>query len=188
MRLRMAVGADRQRGAVMVEAAFVIPVMILLFFGLTQLAFGMNSASTSVGASRTGARLASSTYAGAARSGDAARLNSALDAIRTSVERDLDGLPMQGTPVRLWVYEADAAGQPSSGSTCSTSCIRWTWDGTRFASRAGTWSDPDACGAEVDSVGVRVVVDHDITSPFLSDITIHRATTMRLEPITDSAC
>lgn len=176
------------RGAVMVEAAFVIPVMFLLFFGLTQLAFGMSTASTAVGASRTGARLASSTYAEAARSGDAATIDAALDNIRSSVEREIDGRPSQATPLTLWVYEADAGGNPSSGAACASSCIRWTWNGTAFASRTGAWADPDACGSTVDSVAVRVALDHDISSPFMGDLTIRRTTTMRLEPITDAAC
>lgn len=176
---------DHDRGAAMIEATFVIPVMVLIFFGLTQLAFAMSTTSSATTASRTGARLASSSYAPAVASGTTA---ASLDNIRLGVERDLDGRPSQAEPVSLWVYEADGDGNPTSGASCSGSCIRWTWDGTQFASQTGTWTDPDACGTTIDWVGVRVVLEHDITAPALDDITVTRTTTMRLEPITDGSC
>jgi hypothetical protein len=172
----------------MVEAAFVIPVMLLIFFGLTQLAFGMSASSSATGASRTGARLAAATYAPAARGGVPAQLEANIDSIRLGVERDLEGRPAQTTPVRLEVYRAALTGRPASGAACSTDCISWTWNGTAFANRTGSWPSPDACGSTVDLVGVRVTLDHEINSPFLGDIEVQRATTMRLEPITDVAC
>ena len=172
----------------MVEAAVVIPVMLLLFAGLTQLAFAMSTSSSATGASRTGARLAASVYSDAARSGDAARLANTLDAIRTGVERDLVGRPSGATPTSLWLYRADAAGNPASGASCASDCIRWTWDGTQFASRTGTWSNPDSCGSVIDKVGVRVSLVYDVTSPFLGDVTVRRTTTMRLEPVTNLTC
>jgi hypothetical protein len=171
----------------MVEAAFVIPVMMLVFFGLTQLAFATSTASTAVSGTRTGARLASSTYAAAARSGDSATIAATLDTIRLSVERDVEGRPSQATPLNLWIYEANATGDPIAGA-CANSCIRWTWDGTQFASQTGTWLDPDACGTTIDWVGVRLTFAHDISSPFMGDLEVERDTTMRLEPTTDAAC
>jgi len=178
----------RERGAVMVETAIVVPVMLLIFAGLTQLAFAMSTSSAATGASRTGARLAASVYAEAALSGDATQLNNTLDAIRLGVERDLSGRPSGATPTTLWLFRADANGNPASGPSCSSDCVRWTWNGTQFASRSGTWTTPDSCGSVVDTVGVRVSLTYDVASPFLGDISIRRATTMRLEPVTNLAC
>jgi hypothetical protein len=175
-------------GAVMLEAAFVLPVMFILLFGVIQLAFAMSTSSSATTASRTGARLASATYAEAARSGNATVLSNALSAIRIGVERDLDGRPAQATPLTLWVYRANANGDPASGSSCSSDCIKWTWSGGSFGSRTGSWSDPDACGTTIDFIGVRVALIHDVSSPFLGDVNVKKTTTMRLEPITNTAC
>lgn len=172
----------------MVETAIVVPIMLLLFAGLTQLAFAMSTSSSATGASRTGARVAASVYAEAALSGDATKLDATLDAIRLGVERDLSSRPPGATPTTLWLFRADANGNPASGAACSSDCVRWTWDGTQFASRAGTWTDPDSCGSTVDTVGVRVSLGYDVASPLLGDITIRRGTTMRLEPVTNLAC
>ena len=177
-----------ERGSVMVETAIVVPVMLLIFAGLSQLAFAMSTSSSATGASRSGARLAASVYAEAALSGDATQLNNTLDAIRLGVERDLSSRPAGATPTTLWLYRANASGDPASGAACASDCIRWTWNGTQFASRSGTWPNPDSCGSVVDSVGVRVSLTYDVASPLLGDVTIRRSTTMRLEPVTNLAC
>lgn len=182
--------ARGEHGAVLIEFAIVLPVMLIIAFGLLQLGFAFKTSSTVTGATRTGARVISSTYPAAARAGVAER-DLALDNIRISIERDLVGLPAQAVPTTLWIYEADVNGDPTSGPSCTSSCIRYTWNpGTEhFDQDAGTdWPDPTSCGADVDRVGVQVTALHDIDSPFLNDLVVTRDTIMRLEPVTDAAC
>ena len=175
-------------GAALIEFAIILPLMLIILFGLTQLGFAMKTSSTVTGATRSGARVVSATYPAAARSGDPTTIANTLDSVRIAVERDLVGLPPQATPLTLVVFEADASGNPTGGASCASSCISWTWDGTQFASKSGSWSDPMSCGVNVDKVGVRVIALHDITSPFLNDLTVTRTTTMRLEPVSEAAC
>ena len=180
--------ARNDDGAALIEFAIILPVMLIIFFGLTQLGFAMKTSSTVTGATRSGARVVSATYPAAARSGDPTTIANTLDSVRLAVERDLDGLPAQATPLTLVVFEADANGNPTGGASCASSCISWTWNGTKFASKTGSWSDPMSCGVNVDKVGVRVIAHHDITSPFMNDLTVTRTTTMRLEPVSEAAC
>lgn len=175
------------RGAAMVEAALVIPVMLLFFFGITQIALGMSASASATGASRTGARLAAATYAGATRSSEPGAVHNALENIRLGVERDISSRPPRSTPVRLEIFRATPEGTPVGGS-CGTDCIRWTWGDTGFTGRSGSWSSPDACGSTVDRVGVRVTILYSTGTPFIGDLNIQRTTTMRLEPLADITC
>ncbi|HAS10944.1 MAG TPA: hypothetical protein DCS55_10585 [Acidimicrobiaceae bacterium] len=176
------------RGAALIELALVVPVMLVLAFGLIGLGLAYKSSSVLVSSSRSGARLAAAAYAPAVA--DNAQRAAMLENLRVSVERNLDGLPGQAEPRTLWVFRADSSGEPTGGPGCTSDCIRWTWDeatGT-FGSQTGTWPAPRACGAVIDSVGVRLTARHQIDSPVFDGLDIERSTVMRLEPISDQAC
>lgn len=180
-----------EQGATLIEFAIVLPVMLVIAFGLIELGFAAKSSSTVTGASRTGARLASSTYADAVETGSSTEINTAMENLRLSVERDLGGLPDRATPVTMWVYEANAAGDPTGGATCTSSCMRYTWNagtGHFNSSYSGSWTDPVSCGTAVDYVGVRITAIHEIDSPFLNNVTVVRDTTMRVEPVVGASC
>ena len=55
-----------QQGAVLVEAALVLPIMILVVMGIIEFGFAFASSTTTTGSSRSGARLGAAREEGAA--------------------------------------------------------------------------------------------------------------------------
>ena len=169
-----------EQGAVLVEAAMVLPVLLLLLFGILEWGMAFKNALTVSSATRSGAR------AGVARP----RTADYQDAIVTSVETALDALS-SGDPEELWIYQAGADGYPvgyGDFSGCNaTRCLRYTWDGEEFQPVAGySWAGAtqNACGAEADELGVYLRTEHHfVTGVFGSDRTLTDRTVMRLEPI-----
>jgi hypothetical protein len=178
-------GRCRTRGAALIEAALVLPVLFILVFGIIEIGMLVDTATVTSNASRNGARLASANYGDAG----ASERDDVLDAVRTTVEESLNSLPESATPQELWIYEANANGYPgaaSNFSSCASSCIRYTWDGDGFANPAGSWNDPDACGSSLDRIGVYVAVRHEFLTHMLgAGKTVDEHTVMRLEPEVD---
>ena len=183
--------ARDSRGAVLIEAAILMPVLALFLFGILEWGLAFRSGLTVSDASRAGARVAAAmprnpeyqTSAAAAVSG---RLASA-------------GIPSEQIET-LVIYRADPAtgGLRGGGSSdaaieaCTTSCWRFSWDvATRtFVPVSGGPSWPytsqAACGGatDTDHVGVYVRVDHGfVTSLFGSGLSLTERTVMRLEPL-----
>lgn len=168
-----------------------LPVVVLLIFGIVEIGFLFRSATIVSTSSRNGARLASAQY-GSQKT--LANQNSLMDNVRLTVEKDLTSRAGVDTPVVLWIYKADANGNPPSGnfSSCGSPCYVYTWNaGTgHFTYASGTWTTAVACGATHDAVGVFVRVTHKpvgFTSAF-GTFTISEDTVMRLEPDTTSSC
>jgi hypothetical protein len=172
----------------LLEAAIVLPVLILLLGGIFELGFTFRSASVTASSTRSGARLAAALYGTAATSTDK---DTVLDQVRQTVEKDLSARDATDTPQVLWVYRVDptsANGQPVGSthfSSCATDCIRFTWDGSHFSpsTGSGSWTSPDACGKTLDEVGVYVRLRHrPSVFPVLGAKTVREMTAMRLEP------
>lgn len=181
---------DGDRGASLVEAAVVAPVILLIVFSIIELAFAYRSASVTATAARAGARLAASTYGEAET---AAERVAARDAIATAVNVALGDLRDEATPVKLLVYEANASGRPLSDSyaVCGASCMRFDWNSgaQQFQYSGGSWNDADNCGQVIDRVGVYIEATHRPTAPIVNlSITIDETTVMRLEPGAFSLC
>lgn len=186
-----------QQGAVLVEAALVLPIMILVVMGIIEFGFAFASSTTTTGSSRSGARLGAAAYAtsGTIESNQRA----AADQIADTVSADLVGLT-SAEPVGMLIYRADKTstdGAPVGGfptddgvaSGCSTDCFRYTWDGTKMAYDSGGWPDPDACGLELDSIGVYVKARHDYITGMVGDhVYVDGETVMRLEPLPSDQC
>jgi hypothetical protein len=172
----------------LLEAAIVLPVLIVLLGGIFELGFTFRSASVTASSTRSGARLAAALYGSTASGSDR---NTVLDQVRQTVEKDLSARDATDTPQVLWVYRVDSAsakGQPvgsTNFSSCSTDCVQFSWDGSHFtpSSGSGSWSAPDACGRTLDEVGVYVRLRHrPAVFPVLGAKTINEMTAMRLEP------
>src|SRR6476661_7104558 len=110
--------ASRERGAVLVETAILIPVILIITFGLIEFSSAYQSSSVASAAARTAARTASA---------EALLTNYATDAAAAAATA-LKTVPAD-EPLEMWVYRANTAGYPESGgfSTCSTNCIKYTW-------------------------------------------------------------
>lgn len=195
-RIRERAGHRSQRGAVMVEAAIVLPVMILVVMGIIEFGFAFASATTATGASRSGARLGAAAYA---TSGTiAANQRAAADQMAATVTGDLVGLT-SADPVGMLVYRVNpssTSGEPAGGfpahdmvGGCTSDCFRYKWDGTKMVYLSGGWADPDACGMVLDSIGVYIQVKHHYITGIIGDhVYVNGHTVMRLEPLPSSQC
>lgn len=182
----------------MVEAALILPVMVLLVLGIMEFGLLFTSYSTTTAASRSGARLAATAYSQAGSSTSAQ--DGAASQIAAATAADLEVLN-NGVPIGMVIYRVDGSstnGAPVGGfpgpnltGGCTSDCIRFTWNtanGT-FTRTSGSWPDADACGAVVDSVGVFVQTRHNYISGLLGqtrDVEGH--TVMRLEPLPSDQC
>jgi hypothetical protein len=166
------------RGAALVEAAIVLPVVVIIVFGIIEIGLLFRTASVDTGSTRSGARLGSAIFATDA---------GAPDQIKATVQKDLGSLQAWAHPVELWIYKAGANGDPAGG-TCSSSCIKYTWNGTDFGTGSGSWSNPDACGQTIDRLGVFVSVKHDSLTGLSISRTVKYHTVMRLEPKPFGVC
>jgi Flp pilus assembly protein TadG len=172
-------------GSALVEAAIVLPIVVLMIFGIVEIGFLFRSATIVSTSSRSGARLAAAQYGGAST---VASQDNVMDNVRLTVEKDLTSRASDDTPIVLWIYKADVNGNPPSGNfaSCGSPCYVYTWNaGTgHFTKTSGTWTTAVACGLAHDSVGVYVKATHlpiGFTSTF-GAFNINERTVMRLEP------
>jgi Flp pilus assembly protein TadG len=179
---------SNERGAALVETAILIPVVILITFGLIEFSSAYQSSSVATSASRAGARVASAEALLPTYATDAAA--AAATALHTIPNNE---------PQEMWVYKADVNGYPSSGNftTCSTNCIKYTWlPATKLFDVAnpsgGGWpyNTQNACNQNSwDSVGVYVKVKHQfLTRLFGANITLADHAVFRLEPAPTQLC
>jgi Flp pilus assembly protein TadG len=182
-------GADGERGAALVEAALLIPIALLITFGLIEFSAAYQSASVATAAARAGARTASAEALLPTYATDAA--TAAGTALHTVAATE---------PQYMWVYKADATtGLPSSGNftTCATNCISYNWlSASRTFDTAhpggGGWAynTQNACNSsQWDSVGVYVKLRHAfITKLFGATIDLADHSVFRLEPAPTQLC
>jgi len=179
---------SRERGAVLVETAILIPVVLIITFGLIEFSSAYQSSSVASASARTAARTASAEALLPTYATDAAA--AAATALKT-VPGD--------EPVEMWIYRANSAGYPESGgfSSCTTNCIKYAWvPATRAFNTAspsgGGWAytTQNACNtANWDSVGVYVKLNHKfLTKLFGANITLADHAVFRLEPAPTQLC
>jgi hypothetical protein len=167
-------------GAALVEFALVLPLLLLLLFGIIEWSFVFRDSLAVASATRTGARTASAMPRSATFADSTAR------AVATAV----DSLPEDAVQ-ELWVYKAGTNGMPvgrSDFGDCTT-CVKYRWDGahSQFVRQSGTTWDPatqDACAGESDAVGIWLKVHHHfLTGFFGADMDLTDRSVMNLEPI-----
>ncbi len=180
----------------LVEAAFVLPILALLMFGILEYGVAFKNAGMVSASSRAAARA----FAAEPKSTEAA------DAARYAAEDALNSL-VSSTPLNLYLYRANGTtGQPCSNSGCTGSstvsavctagatwCITYTWSTTtsEFVLSGGSWTPAsrNACLATADYVGATVSARYDFFSNFFgSSTTLTDRTTMRLEPMPVGFC
>ena len=177
-------------GAVLVEAAFIFPVVFFISMAILEYGMLFAAQSTTQSSTRDGARFASANFAVAGSN------QAAADEVKDAVSQDLSARTGYDTPIQMLVYKADTNGNPVSGTlaSCSASCYHYTWDGTQFVYDAASpaWTNPQACinnPNPIDSLGVYVELQHNfITSAFGSSRVLKEHTVTRLEPLPSIQC
>ena len=194
------------------EAALVLPILLLVLLGIIELTFLMRDHAVVVSDTRIAARVAS-TGANAgkgvcAQGADAppcvsgnvpALAQQAADA----VQRAGSAMPVDQIQYLL-VYKANAEGFPGAMSSMPTSCdgvsdcVMFTWwkAEDKFRYKSGTWisSSINACfpgTAEhpLDRVGVSLVARHkNFTGLFGSYVTLQDHAVMNFEPLDTQHC
>jgi Flp pilus assembly protein TadG len=199
-RLRFRPHRRSESGAALIEAAIILPVLMLFLLAIMEFGLVYASGATATGASRSGARLAATNYAPNMASSTTRR--TAADAIAAAVSADSKSLT-SAEPVGMVIYKVDSTssdgaptgGWPGSNATlsggCTANCFRYTWTGSpkKMTYSSGDWAAPDACGLTVDSIGVYVVIKHTYLTKILGDSTyVTGRTVMRLEPLPTDQC
>ena len=202
-----------QRGAVAVEAALVTPVVVLLLLGIIEFSLVMRDYVAVTSASRSGARMASSSAGAGAQVCDTAETGTQCSNTSAPELAKLaaNAIQTQGSALNkdsinyILVYKANAKGFPGSlthwGSNALTdcknagSCVAYTWvdasDKFKYSVGNGTWASStiNACVSNSDSVGVYLNSTHTfITKMFGSSTTVSDRTVMRFEPLTADTC
>ncbi len=188
LRLRRRGKVSGERGAVLVETAILIPVVIIITFGLIEFSSAYQSSSVASASARTAARTASAEALLPTYATDAAA--AAATALKTVPNNE---------PVEMWIYRANTAGYPESGgfSACTTNCIKYNWlPGSRTFDTAnatgGGWAytTQNACNStNWDSVGVYVKLNHRfLTKLFGATINLSDHAVFRLEPTPTQLC
>lgn len=187
-------GGERgERGAALVEAAVIIPLVVLLTFGTIEYGFAFNEQGTVHNATRNAARAASTQPDASAAAFEASATN-ALDPALQNLSN--------GTPLEAWIYKA-VESPVGSGiyvrpASCSTNCRTYSgWDGATFVNVTGdAWdaAERGACAGATDRVGVYVRVEHDfltglpLTASASNSLILTSNTIMALEPSPLSPC
>lgn len=178
------------RGAVAVEAALVIPVIVLILFGIIEFSLLLRDYVSLTSASRTGARTASAEPRNASFADDAA----------AAVARAGLAMPLSSIE-ELWVYQANDKGYPGAdgstgfSSSCPDNCVRYSYDaGSSSFVRTGpaNWapSTINACAGDPDatSVGIYLKAKHTYVTKLVGDtVSMAEHAVMRFEPFPTSA-
>jgi Flp pilus assembly protein TadG len=170
-------------GVAAVETALVSMLLIILLYGVVESSFLFKDWLGVSAAARAGARM------GASQPRSVSFAQDTADQV-TSAMSDLTPANVQA----VWVYKAsDTTGLPSSGATCPTSCVKFSWPtgATKLTYLSGTWlnTSQNACAGDAarDSLGVYVKYQH--TSPlrfFFNNQIMSESTVMWIEPISSS--
>lgn len=149
-------------GAVAVEAALILPVLVLLIVGIIEFSLLMKDNVAVTSAVRVGGRIASASPGagpGTCPSGPSpppctpATAPAFAQAAADAIARAGTVLPKNEIDY-IWVYEANSNGLPGTSTslttaTCTVSCVKYTWSTSESAFRyaSGSWqsSSVNAC-------------------------------------------
>ena len=162
----------------------IVPLLVVLFFGVLEFGLLFRNSHTINHASRAGARVASALP----------RADGYQDSVAATVAASIQGSLPSGTVERLVIFKADpTTGTPVDGDfvSCST-CWKYDWDEPTdswvLADLVAQWpaADQSACGSltDTDYVGVYVEGRYEwATGLFGAEKTLTEKTVMRLEPL-----
>jgi hypothetical protein len=203
-------GPRSERGAVVVEAALVTPLLMALLLGIIEMALLMKDDVALTSAVRNGGRMASANAAagpgGTNEGGDCVSPCSPANApmfaqlAANAIQSAGTALPRDSIQ-ELWIYKANDKGFPgSNGSTamtCGSNCVKYKWvpakDAFRYYSGSWTSSTVNACANStappIDVVGVYMLAKHDFVSGLFGKSTlIEDHAVFTFEPLPTLTC
>lgn len=169
--------AESERGASLVEAALVVPLLILLAFGAAEFGFVFLDFLNVSSAAREGARVGSAV-------GDAFNADTLILGAIAEATADLDNSTIEA----IWIFEAKANGDPIDNCVVDGSSDFYTCAGVPATTNiydaagnllTGSWNStgrkvtvglncPAASAECPDRLGVRVVFTHQYITGFLA--------------------
>lgn len=172
----------KERGAALIEMAFVLPMLLLILIGIMELGGAFRDYLTASHAVRDGVRLLSAK--GDDPDADCAALMAAVDTMTlTGRFANLD---------RIEIYRADSNGNPVAGDintftfTSGDPEVCDDWNGYPGTAYPPTSRNVLAGGATpLDIIGMRIVYEHPWFTqfpPFTGVLTINETTISRVEP------
>jgi len=172
----------RESGAAIIEMAFVLPLLLLVFIAILELGGAFRDYLTASHAVRDGVRLLSAR--GDDPDADCAALLAAVDTLTlTGRFANID---------RIEVYQANSSGDPIVGKINSYSFTAGDptdcddWDGYPGTAYLPTTRNVLAGGSTpLDIIGMRIVYDHPWFTqfpPFSGTLVINETTISRVEP------
>ncbi len=175
-----------ERGAVLVEFAIILPLLMTITFGIIEFSGAYHDSAIAADAARAGGRVGSAL---ATQPGYATSVADAADAAFATLPSD--------APQELWIYKANANGYPGTGSsfnTCGANCIKYVWNSSTKAfgsPQGGGWpaTTHQVCTVPYDEIGVFVKINHKFFTGFFgSSVTITDHSVFRFEPVPTSVC
>lgn len=197
-----------ERGAIAVEAALVLPLLVALLFGIVELSMLVKDQIAIASATRVGARMASAAAGGGpgtcptgvtplpvcVPANTPALAQAAADAIQNS------GMSMPKNSIDyILVFKANSNGYPgtltSMPTSCSgvTNCVKFTWYDSlgKFKYASGTWVSTtiNACLNTSDMVGIYMHATHTwVSGLFGSSVGLDDSAVSRFEPLDSQTC
>jgi hypothetical protein len=208
-RHRTRTGTARERGAVAVEAALVMPLVLAVLLGLVEVSLLIRDHVAVTSAVRVGSRIASASAdagPGVCESGPEAppctsTSSPALaQAAADAIQRAGSAMPSDSID-HILVYKANPQGYPgAAGSTTMPSscsgvpdCVRFVWRDSANAFRyaGGAWDSKsiNACVNQSDTLGVHLQATHTfVTGMFGASVGVADRSVMKFEPLSEDSC
>lgn len=205
-----------QRGAVAVEAALLVPLLLLFVIGIIEFSLLLRDYVSVTSASRSGARIASANAGAGVQKCDlgppAETGTQCADASAPQLAKlAANAIQTQSSALNkdainyMLIYKANAKGFPGTLTgwsadpiaDCRTTgaCVEYVWvkasDKFKYVPGNGTWTSStiNACVSNSDSVGVYLNATHPyVTKMFGTSKTVSDRTIMRFEPLTAISC
>jgi hypothetical protein len=175
-----------ERGAVLVEFAIILPLLMTITFGIIEFSGAYHDSAIASDAVRAGGRVGSAL---ATQPGYSDSVVQAVDAAFATLPSD--------SPQELWIYKANANGYPGTGNgftACGANCIKYVWNSSTQsfgAAGGGGWpaSTHQVCTEPYDEIGVYVKINHAFFTGFFgASVTITDHSVFRFEPVPSSVC
>ena len=202
-----------EQGSVIVEAAIIIPLLVILTFGCIEFGLAFRDSAAVAASTRSGARIAAAMPGVAGNQSATPPVDGFQDAARKAVNDALKDLT-KAQPVELVIFKANPTtglpiGQTGTPNydTC-TQCYRYQWFSSSKsfstcttltpactntpwvagpASTSGTQLN-DACNGVTDAIGVYVRAQQPFVTGLWGTKTYDHVTVMRLEPVGSDSC